>query len=402
MRVFMILSLAVALVACTGGNGQKQSSETADLFQEVIKTAEAQIGYQVKVIEESGKILNARTTRNGHVHYIGKQDWTSGFFPGTMFYMYDLTNDPKWLEVGIKYTENLDTIKHLKWHHDVGFMIDCSFGNALRVTGNKAYEEVIIEAAKSLSTRFRPVAGVIQSWDEDRGWQAERGWMCPVIIDNMMNLELLFKATQLSGDSTFHNIAVSHANKTMENHYRDDWSCYHVVDYDKEMGGVRSKQNAQGYAHESAWSRGQAWGLYGFTVAYRYTKEQRYLDMADKIYRYIFTHENLPADLVPYWDYNAPNIPNEPRDASAAAVAASALYELVDYDRPEYRETADKIMTSLAGDAYTAIVGTNGNFLLMHSVGSIPHDNEIDVPLNYTDYYFLEALTRKMRLEGAL
>ncbi len=398
----MIISLAVALVACTGSNGQKQPLENVDLFQEVIKTAEAQIGYQVKVIEESGKILNARTTRNGHVHYIGKQDWTSGFFPGTMFYMYDLTNDFKWLEVGIKYTENLDTIKHLKWHHDVGFMIDCSFGNALRVTGNEAYEEVMIEAAKSLSTRFRPAAGVIQSWDEDRGWQGERGWMCPVIIDNMMNLELLFKATQLSGDSTFHNIAVSHANKTMENHYREDWSCYHVVDYDKEVGGVRSKQNAQGYAHESAWSRGQAWGLYGFTVAYRYTKDQRYLDMADNIYRFIFTHENLPADLVPYWDYNAPNIPNEPRDASAAAVAASALYELVNYGRAEYRETADKIMASLAGDAYTAIVGTNGNFQLMHSVGSIPHDNEIDVPLNYADYYFLEALTRKMRLEGTL
>jgi rhamnogalacturonyl hydrolase YesR len=300
--------------------------------------------------------------------------------------------------MAVKYTEALDTIQYYTGNHDVGFMIYCSYGNGLRLAGTEAYKEVILNAAKSLSTRYIPEAGIIQSWNANKS----KDWECPVIIDNMMNLELLFKATQLSGDSTFHNIAVSHANKTMENHYREDWSCYHVVDYDKEVGGVRSKQNAQGYAHESAWSRGQAWGLYGFTVAYRYTKDQRYLDMADNIYRFIFTHENLPADLVPYWDYNAPNIPNEPRDASAAAVAASALYELVDYDRAEYRETADKIMASLAGDAYTAIVGTNGNFLLMHSVGSIPHDNEIDVPLNYADYYFLEALTRKMRLEGTL
>ncbi len=397
-RLTGLLFIVILFGACATNN--KQDKQTNNIAK-VIDRAEQQIGYQVKLIEESGKILNARTIENGKVHYISKQDWTSGFFPGTMFYMYDLTKDQKWLEVGVKYTEDLDTIKHLKWHHDVGFMINSSFGNALRITQNEAYKDVMVEAAKSLATRFRPVAGVIQSWDEDRGWQGQRGWMCPVIIDNMMNLELLFEATRISGDSTYHKIAVSHANKTMENHYRDDWSCYHVVDYDKEIGGVRSKQNAQGYAHESAWARGQAWGIYGFTMAYRYTGDQKYLDMADNIYNFIFSHKNLPEDLIPYWDFNAPNIPNEPRDASAAAVTASALYELVTYGKEEYKETADKIVNSLSSDAYTAITGTNGNFLLMHSVGSIPHDNEIDVPLNYADYYFLEALTRKIDLEGA-
>lgn len=397
-RLTGLLFIVILFGACAKNN--KQDKQTNNIAK-VIDRAEQQIGYQVKLIEESGKILNARTIENGKVHYISKQDWTSGFFPGTMFYMYDLTKDQKWLEVGVKYTEDLDTIKHLKWHHDVGFMINSSFGNALRITQNEAYKDVMVEAAKSLATRFRPVAGVIQSWDEDRGWQGQRGWMCPVIIDNMMNLELLFEATRISGDSTYHKIAVSHANKTMENHYRDDWSCYHVVDYDKEIGGVRSKQNAQGYAHESAWARGQAWGIYGFTMAYRYTGDQKYLDMADNIYNFIFSHKNLPEDLIPYWDFNAPNIPNEPRDASAAAVTASALYELVTYGKEEYKETADKIVNSLSSDAYTAITGTNGNFLLMHSVGSIPHDNEIDVPLNYADYYFLEALTRKIDLEGA-
>jgi unsaturated chondroitin disaccharide hydrolase len=399
-RLTILFLLATLLGACTEKNGKMPQTKTDDLFVDVINTAEQQIGYQVKVIEKLGTILNPRTIKNGYVQYIPKDDWTSGFFPGTMFYMYDLTKDPKWLDAGIRYTEDLDTIKHLKWHHDVGFIINSSFGNALRVTNNEAYKEVILEAANSLSTRFRPAAGVIQSWDEDRGWQAKRGWMCPVIIDNMMNLELLFKATEISGDSTYYKIAVSHANTTMENHYRDDWSCYHVVDYDKEQGGVRSRENAQGYADESAWARGQAWGIYGFTVAYRYSGDRRYLEMADNIYNFIFTHKNLPDDLVPYWDFNAPNIPNEPRDASAAAITASALYELVALGEKEYKETADKIMASLAGDAYKAIVGTNGNFLLMHSVGSIPHGSEIDVPINYADYYFLEALTRKRNVEG--
>lgn len=398
-KLTFLLLLSALIISCDQKSENTTVSDNKQLFSALIQTAEQQIGYQVKLIEESGKILNPRTIENGYVQYIPKDDWTSGFFPGTMFYMYDLTNDQKWIDAGIKYTEALDSIKYLKWHHDVGFMINSSFGNALRVTGNDAYREVIVEAARSLATRFRPVAGVIQSWNEDRGWQGQRGWMCPVIIDNIMNLELLFKASLFSGDSTFHKIAVSHANQTMENHYRDDWSCYHVVDYDKEEGGVRSRQNAQGYADESAWARGQAWGIYGFTVAYRYTKDERYLKMAERIYNFIFSHPNMPEDLVPYWDFNAPNIPNEPRDASAAAVIASALYELDGYGMEGYKEKADQIMASLASDAFKAIVGTNGNFLLMHSVGSIPHGNEIDVPLNYADYYYLEALTRKIAAE---
>jgi rhamnogalacturonyl hydrolase YesR len=399
-KLFTTLIITSIFISCSHNNVPKRQGYLTSNFDNAVKTAEQQITYQVKLIEESGEILIPKTFDDGTVKYVSIRGWTSGFFPGTMFYMYDLTHDSKWLDYGIKYTENLEEVKHLKSHHDVGFMINSSFGNALRVTGDESYKEVIVEAAKSLSTRFRPEAGVIQSWDEDKGWQGQRGWMCPVIIDNMMNLELLFKATQFSGDSTFHNIAVSHANATMKNHYRDDWSCYHVVDYDKEIGGVRSKQNAQGYAHESAWARGQAWGIYGFTMAYRFTGDEAYLEMADNIYNFIFNHENLPKDLVPYWDFNAPNIPNEPRDASAAAITASALYELSTYNRKEYKETADKLIDSLTSAAYTAIVGTNGNFVLMHSVGSIPHGQEIDVPINYADYYFLEALTRKKEIEG--
>lgn len=387
---FTALVISGLLFACSYDHTQNEEND-------VIETAARQIGYQVKIIEDSGRFLNPRTVVDGVIRYVPVDDWTSGFFPGSLLYMYDLTSDKKWLDYGTKYTEALDTIKYLRSHHDVGFMINCSYGNALRLTNNEAYKDVMIEAAKSLATRFRPVAGVIQSWDEHEGWQGTRGWECPVIIDNMMNLELFFEATKLSGDSSFYHMAVSHADVTLANHFRPDWSSYHVIDYDKTTDGhVKNKHTAQGYAHESAWARGQAWGLYGYTVCYRYTKDIRYLDVVKHIHDWYVNHPNLPADMIPYWDFNAPNIPNEPRDASAAAIIASALYEATRYGLPKLKKTADKIVKSLSSTTYRAIVGTNGNFLLMHSVGSIPHGHEIDVPLNYADYYFLEALVRKI------
>ncbi len=391
---FLYFSL-IFLASCT--NSTKE--ETVDCVNDNIRFANQQLGRQAQIIEESGTTLNPRTVKDDTIQYISNEDWTSGFFPGTMLLMYELTGDNKWMKYGIKYTEKLDSVKYLTSHHDIGFIINCSYGNAYNVTKNEKYKAVIIEAAKSLSTRFRPIPGVIQSWDENRGWQGTKGWMCPVIIDNMMNLELLFKASDVSGDSTFRKMAISHANVTMENHFRDDYSCYHVVDYDKIKGGVRGKYTAQGYSDESAWARGQAWALYGYTVCYRETKDKKYLNFAEKIYGFIFNNKNMPEDLVPYWDFDAPNIPNEPRDASAAAIIASALYELSSYTNDSYKKQADKIIASLSSPAYRAIVGTNHNFLLMHSVGSIPHGNEIDVPLNYADYYFLEALTRKKELE---
>ena len=398
MRNILCL-LSLSLFAAIGCSSSKESQ--VDFIEDNIANAVAQETLQTDIIEKSGKILNPRTIdENGNIKYIPIDDWCSGFFPGNIWYTYKLTGDAKWLPLARKYTEALDSVKYLKWHHDVGFMIGCSYLNGLRIANIPEYKDVVVETARSLSTRFRPGAGVIQSWDADRGWQSQRGWACPVIIDNMMNLELMFEASLLSGDSTFYNIAVSHADVTMANHFREDNSCYHVVDYDPETGAVRSKQTAQGYADESSWARGQAWALYGYTMCYRYTKDKRYLEHAQKIYDFIFGNKNLPEDLVPYWDYDAPNIPNEPRDASAAACTASALYELSTYvPEKNYKEVADKIMYSLGSPAYRAEVGTNGNFILMHSVGSIPHGSEIDVPLNYADYYFLEGLIRKRELE---
>ena len=329
--------------------------------------------------------------------------WKTGApvsFPGSIWLTYNLTGDKKWLPLAEKYTEALDSVKYLKWHHDVGFMIGCSYLNGYRMADKKEYKDVIIEAAKSLSTRFRPNAGVIQSWDADKGWQGTRGWKCPVIIDNMMNLELLFEATALSGDSTFYNIAVKHADTTMAHHFRPDNSCYHVVDYDPETGEVRKRQTAQGYADESAWARGQAWALYGYTTCYRYTKDKKYLDQAQKVYNFIFNNKNLPEDLVPYWDYDARIFRTNRVMLLQQLVQPLPFTNWMAICRATTtKETADKIMESLGSPAYRAEVGTNGNFILMHSVGSIPHGQEIDVPLNYADYYFLEGLMRKRDLE---
>lgn len=399
MKNLVMSAFVLVLVSC--GTGTKEKN---NFIRENIDFAIDQIGREIEVIEASDKFLNPVTIQqDGSVYYCGYADWRSGFFPGSVWYLYELTGDEYYHSLAHKYSKAIEEAKNLTWHHDVGFMIYCSFGNGLRLTGDPEYKEIIIQAAKSLSTRFRPVAGILQSWDVERGWQSERGWECPVIIDNMMNLELLFEATKLSGDPSFREIAVSHADRTLAEQFRPDGSTFHVIDYSMEDGSVRNRHTAQGYAHESTWSRGQAWAIYGFTLCYRETGDRKYIDMALKAFDFMRNHKDMPEDLIPYWDMDAPDIPNAYRDASAAAVIASALYEIstMDVDNPrQYKEYADQMMQSLASPSYRAEPGTNGHFLLMHSVGSIPHNNEIDVPLNYADYYFLEALKRKKDIEG--
>lgn len=368
-------------------------------FKREVKQAEKQINGMLQTSQQDGKLRIPRTTNNkGETLYTSREDWVSGFFAGSLWYMYRLTGKESWKQEAEKYTVLLEKVQYLKWHHDIGFMIGCSYGNAYRMTGDTTYKKIIVQAAQSLSSRFRPGAGIIQSWDADKGWQAKRGWSCPVIIDNMMNLELLFEATAFSGDSTYYKMAVSHADQTLQNHFRPDFSCYHVVDYDPQTGAVLHRHTGQGYAHESAWARGQAWAIYGYTLCYRYTHDVRYLNQAEHIAAYLFSHPRMPEDLIPYWDFDAPKIPAEPRDVSAAAVTASALYELDGYSGRDYRKIADQIMKSLTSPAYTAKQGENGHFILMHSVGSIPHGAEVDKPLSYADYYYLEAIVRSTNL----
>ncbi len=318
-------------------------------------------------------------------------DWTSGFFPGSLWELYELTGDLDAKEEAIRFTNMLNPLRHYDKTHDIGFMVECSYGNALKLSPSDTIKSVIIEAAENLIGRFDPKIGCIRSWDFGP-------WNFPVIIDNMMNLELLFNATDLSGDNKYRNVAISHANTTMKNHFREDHSSYHVVSYNSD-GTVESKGTYQGKDDGSSWARGQAWGAYGYTMCFRETGDSTYLDIAEKIADMIM--ENVKTeDAIPYWDYDAPALPSTPRDASAAAVTASALLELSTFadNGKKYFDYAEKILTSLSSDAYLAKEGENEGFILMHSVGSLPHGSQIDTPLNYADYYYLEALKRYLDL----
>src|SRR5688572_3053192 len=318
--------------------------------------------------------------------------WCSGFYPGSLWLIYEATKDEAIRNEAEKRLAILEKEKHYTGNHDLGFMMYCSFGTAYRLTGKKEYKGSIDTAALSLATRYRPSIQSIQSWDSN---EKLRG---PVIIDNMMNLELLYWAAQNGGDQKLKEIALTHANSTLERHFRPDGSSYHVLDYDIHAGRLLRKMTWQGVADESAWSRGQSWGLYGFTMMYRFTKDERYLKQAQKIAAFILNHPNMPADGVPYWDFNAPGIPRAYRDASSAAINASALLELAQFvnkkENKSYIDKAEKIIRSLSSEKYRAKPGENGGYILMHSVGNMPSNSEINTTLTYADYYFLEALLR--------
>ena len=316
--------------------------------------------------------------------------WCSGFFGGSLWYLYEYTKDTVWKNAAFKWSMAVEKEKNNTSTHDLGFMLYCPFGNGYRLTKNDQFRQIMLTGAASLATRFNRSYGVIKSWDS---W---KGYDYPVIIDNMMNLELLFWAYKESANKKFYDICISHADNTLKNHFRKDYSSYHVVCYG-EGGKVLAQKTHQGYADNSAWARGQAWGLYGYTVLYRETKQKKYLMQAEYIAQFILNHPNLPEDKIPYWDFNAPNIPNEERDASAGAIMSSALFELSQYSQTsskKYYDAAKIMLASLTGFKYKAEIGTNGNFILKHSVGSKPQNSEVDVPLVYADYYFLEALLR--------
>jgi unsaturated chondroitin disaccharide hydrolase len=317
--------------------------------------------------------------------------WCSGFYPGTLLYLYKETKDHTLLNESEHMLKVLAKEQYNKSTHDLGFMMYCSFGNALQIAPEPQYKEILINSAKSLMSRFDPKVGCIKSWNSKDAEYI-------VIIDNMMNLELLFWATSATGDSSYYKVAVTHANTTMKNHFRPNYSSYHVVAYHPQTGAVQQKRTAQGYADESAWARGQAWALYGYTLTYRETKDKKYLEQAKHIASFILNNPNLPKDKIPYWDYNAPNLPNALRDASAGAIAASALLELCRYTGKQtgqvYFNTAETMLKSLSAAPYQAPAGTNGGFILLHSVGHLPGKSEVDVPLTYADYYYVEAMMR--------
>ncbi|MCL5126868.1 glycoside hydrolase family 88 protein [Algibacter sp. L4_22] len=318
------------------------------------------------------------------------KDWCSGFFPGNLWQIYDLTGNEAYKNKAKEWTAYIENEKFNNRTHDMGFKIFCSFGNGLKHEENEEYKKVIVESAKTLSTRFNEHISSIRSWDFNKNV-----WQFPVIIDNMMNLELLFEAAKTSKDSSYYNLAVKHANTTLKNHFRPDNSCYHVVDYDTISFQPRMKVTHQGFNNESSWSRGQGWAIYGYTMAYRYTKDKRYLNQAEATANFFINHKNLPEDGIPYWDFNDPSIPNAPRDVSAGAIVSSALVELYGYTNNEtYLNYSKKVVNSLKSKNYLLNEDIEAPFILDHSTGNWPKNDEVDEPIVYGDYYFLETLLR--------
>lgn len=374
---------------------------TADGTDNAFAAADTQLRYQLeqadRIRKEKGdKSLMPRCVeQDGTLRMVRQPDWCCGFFSGELWQMYQYSHDPFWRQQADSNTWPIEQVKSDGGSHDLGFMVYNSFGKAWELTGEQSYRDVVVEAANTLITRYDRRVGCIRSWS----WGTPDRWKYAVIIDNMINLELLFEASRITGDKRYHDIAVSHANTTMKHHFRTDGSSYHVVDYDPEDGSVIKRITHQGLFDESVWSRGQGWGLYGFTMCYRYTKNPAYLEHAQKIAKFWMSQPDMPEDLIPYWDMRDPAIPNAPRDASAAAVIASAFYELAAFvspsDADHYRSYADKILHTLT-TAYQPKPRTAQGFLLLHSTGNYPAHDEIDVPINYADYYYLEALHRSI------
>lgn len=355
----------------------------------------AQASKTLLEIPNNGTLPRSIPTGSKEWKFIDYKDWTSGFWPGELWYLYEVTRDNKWKIQADKFSRYLTPLSISKANdHDLGFQIFCSFGNGYRLTKNKEYKDIILKTADTLATLYNPKVGTILSWPHNKYGGHN------TIIDNMMNLELLFWASKNGGNKSLYPIAVKHAETTMNNHFRPDYTSYHVLVYDLQTGKKIKGMTAQGYSDNSMWARGQTWAIYGFTMVYRETKEKRFLEFAHKLAR-VYLDRLKTEDLIPYWDFDAPGIPNEPRDASAAAIVASGLLELSTYTndknlKEEYQGKAKKMIIALS-DHYQSH-DANSAFLL-HATGHKPAGSEIDCSINYADYYYLEALLRLQELK---
>ena len=333
-----------------------------------------------------------------HCRKATKEEWSAGFWPGILWYGYEYSKDEKILQEAVRFTNSLEFLsKTPAFDHDLGFLVYCSYGNGYRLTGDPFYKKVILDTADTLATLFNPTVGTILSWPREC---EPRNWPHNTIMDNMINLEMMFWAANNGGDSKLYDIAVAHADKTMECNFRKDFTNYHVAVYDTITGNLIKGVTHQGYDDNSMWARGQAWGIYGFTVVYRETKEKKYLDFVQQITDIYL--KRLPKDMVPYWDFDDPTIPKAPKDASAAAIVASALLELCDYvpqdKSKKYYESAIKMLNSLNSDKYRC--GESKPAFLNHSTGHKPNGSEIDASIIYADYYYMEALIRLKQRTG--
>lgn len=329
---------------------------------------------------------------------VGNKDWTCGFWPGVLWYAYEASNDSTILEKAKDFTNPLTAVLDVPVdNHDLGFMLYCSFGNGYRLTKNPEYHDFLIEAADSLATLYNPKVGTILSWPVMR---KKMNWPHNTIIDNMINLELLFWASKNGGKQEWYDMAVKHAETCMTTLVRPDFSTYHVAVFDTIDGHFIKGVTHQGYADDSQWARGQGWGIYGYSMCYRETGEEKFLETSKKLADVFI--DRLSEDGVPYWDFDDPSIPNAPKDASAAAVVASGMLELSTFvkdkaDQLKYRNAAVSLLTKLSTDMYLS--KDENQAMLLHSTGHLPHNSEIDASIIYADYYFIEALLRLKKIE---
>lgn len=398
-QILLVLCSAFGILTV---HGQSQDLKLSKAFIEQNLSDAVQ---QIKVLAKETPIDKfPKTFENSKEIFSSSSWWCSGFYPGTLLYLYEGTQDRELLERAEEKFRYLEKEKDNKGTHDLGFMLFCSFGNGLRLTGDSVrYKDILIKGAASLASRFNDKTKTIRSWDH-------RPWNYPVIIDNMMNLEFLTQVSKMTGNNTYYDLALAHATTTLKNHFRKDYSSYHVVDYDINTGKVLAKKTHQGAFDESAWSRGQGWALYGYTMMYRETRNKKFLDQARHIAKYILNHRMLPDDLIPYWDFDKDKVElsskmypkKDLRDVSAATLYASALLELAQYTKGSesalYLSKAEAMLANLSKAPYKASYGQNGGYILRHSVGALPLNSEVDVPLTYADYYYVEALIRYKRL----
>ncbi len=393
-QIFSGSVLIILIFWMAGCTSQKKTLTLYDnekkWIENTVENAVSQYEHLIPTVPE--ELMAYTIKKDGSLKNVSTRHWVSGFYPGTLLYLYMFTGNDTIYQEALKRVEMMREQQYMTTNHDIGFMMYSSYGNLYKIDPQKEYEQILINSAYSLAKRYNPDVESIRSWGE-----IEDNENFIVIIDNMMNLELLLWASKKTGDKFLYDVAIKHANTTIKNHFRPDYSTYHAVDYDPITGKVKGKRTVQGYNDDSAWARGQAWGLYGFTMMYRETGVEKYLDMANGIANFILTHPNLPKDKVPYWDFNDPKIPNTYKDASAGAIIASALIELSKYNKKEskdYLDSAIAILKSLSTPAYTAEIGTNGGFILKHSIANLNKNADVDVPLSYADYYFMEALYR--------
>ena len=388
IRVSVLITIIFLFLSC-----QCKDTDMGKMIRNDLEVAGEQLSCLAEMYRDA--TVFPRSWKDGQYYDKDYSDWTSGFIPGSLWLYYEMTGDKRFAEQARIFTAKLKDVPFIESTHDLGFMVLNSYGRQYENDRDSVSLSALVSASNSLIKRFDERIGAIRSWDFGE-------WNYPVIIDNMMNLEMLFRVSELTGNPVYREVAVRHAETTLKNHFRDDASSYHVVSYNDD-GSVERKCTYQGYSDSSHWARGQAWGLYGYTLCYRYTGEKRYLQQAMRIARMI-EDQVLSQDAIPWWDYDDPSIPDAPKDASAAAVTASALLELQGMvscaEGAEWVNYAIRILTSLSGEEYLSAPGENGFFVLRHSTGAAPFDSEIDVPLNYADYYFLEALQRLSKLKS--